>query len=537
VTVTVEIDLLGSFRVRVDGNAVDDVAWSRRDAAGLVKLLALQPSRRLHREQVMDRLWPDLGLDEAAPRLHKAAYFARRALDRRDGVVLRGEMVLLLPGVPVTVDALAFEEAAEVALADGGAGAAAMVLDKYGTSLLPEDPYVEWAEEPRERLTLLRTQLLRQARRWRQLVELDPVDEEAHLELVRELAEAGDRRAALRQYEAMDRTLRRELGVAPGPEAVRLREQLVNQLRDAGTMSSADRGRLEQQIKFCRTADGITLAYATSGSGPPLVKAANWLTHVDHDWHSPVWRHWLVDLSQRHRLVRYDERGCGLSDWDIPPPTFESWVQDLESVVDAAGLARFPLLGISQGAGVAVAYAARHPERVTRLVLYGGYAQGRLARAANDEERRMHQLQVDLVRLGWGRDEPSFRQVFTSQFMPEGSRELWAAFNDLQRKTSSPENAARVLELTGPLDVTALARQVVAPTLVLHARHDQRPPFAQGRLLASLIPDCRFVALESHNHILLADEPAWPVFLAEVESFLETDESATGRDGDGANLR
>jgi pimeloyl-ACP methyl ester carboxylesterase len=291
-------------------------------------------------------------------------------------------------------------------------------------------------------------------------------------------------------------------------------------------MTSADLGRLEQEIRFCRTSDGVTLAYACSGTGPPLVKAASWLTHVDHDWHSPVWRHWMVALSRRHRLIRYDERGCGLSDWDIAPPTFDSWVHDLETVVDEVGLERFPLLGISQGSAVAVAYAARHPERISRLVLYGGYAQGRLVRARDDEERRIHQLQVDLVRLGWGRDEPSFRQVFTSQFMPEASRELWDAFNELQRKTTSPANAAQVLDLTGPVDVVDQARRITAPTLVLHARHDRRPPFSQGRLLASLIPNSRFVALESCNHILLADEPAWPVFLSEVESFLAEDEGA-----------
>ncbi len=252
------------------------------------------------------------------------------------------------------------------------------------------------------------------------------------------------------------------------------------------------------------------------------MKSANWLTHVDHDWNSLVWRHWMLELSRRHRLIRYDERGCGLSDWDIKPPTFDSWVQDLETVVDAAGLDTFPLLGVSQGGAVAVAYAARHPERVTKLVLYGTYVRGRIARATSEEQQRSHHLQVELARLGWGSDDPAFRQVFTAQFMPEGSRELWDDFNELQRKTTSPENAAQVLDLTGPLDVSGLAAQVKAPTLVLHARNDHRPPFEQGRLMASLIPGSRFVALESVNHILLAEEPAWPVFLREVEAFLRS---------------
>ncbi|HSE09718.1 MAG TPA: alpha/beta fold hydrolase [Nocardioidaceae bacterium] len=517
---SVAISLLGPFRVTVDDRELPEEVWSRRDAASLVKVLSLRRDHRLHREQVMDMLWPDLGVAEAAPRLHKAAHFARKTTSRPDAVVLRGELVSLLPGEEVHVDVDDFETDAGMALADASPGAAVDVLDKYPGEPLPADLYAEWADEPRERLAALRHQLLRQAHRWRELIELDPADEEAHVELMRELARDGDRRGALRQFETLDRNVRRELGTEPGPEATKLRDELLEALRDVGGVTEADEGRLEQQIRFCRTDDGVTLAYACSGSGPPLVKAANWLTHADHDWHSSVWRHWLVELSRRHRLIRYDERGCGLSDWDIKPPTFDSWVKDLETVVDAAGLDRFPLLGISQGGSVAVAYAAKHPERVSKLVLYGTYAQGRLARAVNDEDRREHLLQVELVRLGWGRDEPAFRQVFTSQFMPEASRELWDDFNELQRKTSSAENAAQVLDLTGPLDVTEDARRVRAPTLVLHARDDHRPPFSQGRLMASLIPDSRFVALESSNHILLADEPAWPEFLREVETFL-----------------
>jgi DNA-binding SARP family transcriptional activator/pimeloyl-ACP methyl ester carboxylesterase len=517
--VSVEIRLLGPFRVIIDGLPVPDAVWTRRDAAALVKLLALRGGQ-LHREQVMDLLWPDLGPDEAAPRLHKAAHFARKAIGRADAVVLRAEMVLLLPGVPVTVDVDEFEKAAQTALAGGSAAAASAVLDRYAGEVLPADLYADWAAQPRERLIAVRRRLLRQAGRWREILELDPADEAAHLEVMRELARSGDSRGALGQYERMAHALRRELGTDPGPDARKLRAELVEALRAGGYMTPADEGRLEQQIRFCRTEDGVTIAYASSGSGPPLVRAANWLTHVDHDWSSSVWRHWLVDLSQRHRLIRYDERGCGLSDWDIEPPSFESWVQDLEAVVDSAGIDKFPLLGISRAGPVAIAYAVRNPDRVTRLVLYGTYVQGRLARATSGEERRMHRAQVELARLGWGHDDPTFRQVFTSQFMPEASRELWDEFNELQRRTVSAENAALILEVGSYVDVAREAVSVEVPTLVLHARDDRRAPFEQGRLAASLIPDSRFVALESSNHILLADEPAWPVFLREVEAFL-----------------
>jgi len=512
--------MLGPFGVQVDGQPVDESAWSRRDAAALVRLLALSPGRRLHREQVMDALWPDLAPADAAPRLHKAAHYARRGLGSAETVVLRGDAVLLLPGRDVEVDAEQFEAAAREALVVGTVASATAVLDRFPGEPLTADLYAEWAAEHPERLAAVRQDLLRRAQRWDDLVALDPTDEDAHVARMRQLADAGDLRGALRQFQRLDRDLRRELDTGPGEAAVGLRDRLVARLRETGDITPAEQGRLEQQIRFCRTVDGVTLAYASSGQGPPLVKAANWLTHIDHDWHSQVWRHWLVGLSRSHRLVRYDERGCGLSDWDIEPPELDDWVRDLEAVVDAAGLDTFPLLGISQGGSVAVHYAARHPERVTKLVLYGTYVQGRLVRARTAEDREGHRLQVDLARFGWGRDDPAFRQVFTAQFMPEGSRELWDEFNELQRRTSSPENAARVLDLTGDIDVSVAAAQIRAPTLVLHARGDLRPPLAQGRLMASLIPGSRFVALESPNHILLADEPAWPVFLRTVEEFL-----------------
>ena len=276
----------------------------------------------------------------------------------------------------------------------------------------------------------------------------------------------------------------------------------------------------KQQIRFCTSPDGVRIAYATTGTGPPLVKAANWLSHLEFDWNSPVWRHWLTELSRDYNFVRYDERGCGLSDWDVPELSFESWVRDLETVVDAVAPERFPLLGISQGAPIAIAYAVRHPERVSHLILHGGYARGRLQRNVTPQQRKEAELMVELAQLGWGNENPAFRQFFTTQFIPEGTSEQYRWFNELQRISTSPQNAVRFLRVFRDIDVSALAPEVSCPTLVLHPTHDARVPFEEGRLLASLIPGARFVPIESRNHLLLEDEPGWRLWLEEVRAFL-----------------
>ncbi len=279
-------------------------------------------------------------------------------------------------------------------------------------------------------------------------------------------------------------------------------------------------GSHHQTIRFCTASDGARIAYATMGSGPVLVKAANWLTHLDYDLENAVWRHWLEGLAAGRTLLRYDERGCGMSDWNVEHFRFDDWVDDLELVVDAAGLDRFPLLGVSQGAAVAVAFAAQHPERVSRLVLAGAYGRGRLVRASTDEQRREAALDLEVARVGWGRDDPSFRQMFTSQFLPDGTREQWEEFNELQRRTTSAPNAVRFLETFARIDVTTIAPRVSCPTLLLHSRDDRRVPLSSARELATLIPGCQLVSLPSRNHILISSEPAWPMFLEHLDRFL-----------------
>jgi pimeloyl-ACP methyl ester carboxylesterase/DNA-binding CsgD family transcriptional regulator len=279
-------------------------------------------------------------------------------------------------------------------------------------------------------------------------------------------------------------------------------------------------GEPRQQIRFCTGHDGVRIAYATSGSGAPLVKVANWLSHLEYDWESPVWTPLLAELSRDRRLIRYDERGCGLSDWNVEDLTFEAWVRDLETVVDAAGVGRFPLLGISQGASIAVVYAVRHPERVTHLVLHGGYARGRLRRNPTPLQREEAEMMSKLAELGWGQENPAFRQFFTTQFIPDGTAEQHRWFNELERISTSPANAGRFLRQFSEIDVVDYLPRVTCPALVLHATRDARVPFDEGRLMASLIPDARFVSLESNNHLLLESEPGWRRWLDEVRAFL-----------------
>jgi pimeloyl-ACP methyl ester carboxylesterase/DNA-binding winged helix-turn-helix (wHTH) protein len=281
---------------------------------------------------------------------------------------------------------------------------------------------------------------------------------------------------------------------------------------------------LSQDIRYCRTPDNIRIAYATTGRGPTIVKAANWMSHLEFDLESPIWRHWIYELSRRHQLVRYDERGNGLSDRDISDLSFEAMVSDLESVVDAVGVDRFVLFGISQGCAVSVEYAIRHPERVSQLILYGGFVKGwRLAGSPVEVGQRI--AMSSLIRTGWGLDNPAFRQLFTSRFMPGASQEQMAWFNELQRQTVSPALAGDLHDIFGTIDVEHRLAAVTTPTLVLHARNDGEIPLESGRAFATGIPGARFVTLESPNHIMLAEEPAFARFIEEVGRFIAEDQT------------
>jgi pimeloyl-ACP methyl ester carboxylesterase/DNA-binding CsgD family transcriptional regulator len=275
------------------------------------------------------------------------------------------------------------------------------------------------------------------------------------------------------------------------------------------------------QIRFCRSFDGVRIAYAGAGRGPAMIEVATWLNHLEYDWKSPVWRPHLTELCEHYALTRYDCRGCGMSDRNVEDLTFDACVRDLEAVTDAAGVKRFILLGCCQGAGLAIAYAARHPERVSHLVLYGAFARGQLRRNPSLRDIDEANTMLKLIELGWGRGNSAFRQVFTTTFIPDSKPEQFRWFTDLQQMSTSPENAVGLIRGFDAMDVSALLADIRVPTLVLHANNDGRVPLTEGQLIARSIPDAEFVPLESRNHILLEHQPAWRRFFVELARFVQ----------------
>jgi len=380
----------------------------------------------------------------------------------------------------------------------------------------------------------------------RTLLQVSPLDPEAHADLIA-LLEAAGRPEEAKQQRALSAS---QLKTGSDEESRARFEMALRRgdakrrdgrggIEDAAAALSSTKGTVgagsassteappEQEIRFCRTSDGVQLAYGTVGAGAPIVKAPNWLSHLEFEWQSPVWRHWLVELSRKNTLIRYDDRGNGLSDWDVAEISFEASLRDLETVVDTVGLDRFTLFGISQGCAVSIAYAVRHPERVRNLVLYGGYARGWRKRS-NQEQLERYDALMTLIKHGWSQDNPAFRQVFTSLFLPDGTPEQMQWLNDLQRTTTSPENAMRIRDVRGDTDVSALLGKIAVPTIVFHCLNDALVTFAEGRHLAMSIPNARFVPLDSRNHLILEDEPAWPRFCYELRRFLDAEAQKAG---------
>jgi pimeloyl-ACP methyl ester carboxylesterase/DNA-binding SARP family transcriptional activator len=513
---TLELRLLGEPVLLRDGRPCA-LPSSRKTRALLAYLAATGKAQR--RDQLCTMFW---GVpDDPKAALRWSLSKLRSLVDEPDRprLIAKGDHVALdLKDLAVDVHELRRcvargPEAAEVA-----AGDLAWRPFCEGLDLPRCEDFQAWCAAERENVRQLQIRLLRDladrappveaVEALRCLVAIDPLDEAARVALVEALRLAGRAGEAEEQRHLAVAALDEAgIGIPPG----------LGRAVDRRPISSP--APIVQHVQFCTARDGTRIAYAYAGSGPPLVKTANWLNHIEYEWESPIWRHWPRELVREHRLLRYDERGNGLSDWDSENISFEAFVDDLETVVDAVGLDRFDLLGISQGCAVSIAYAARHPERVRRMVLVGGYPTGWAIRGDAEEVARREAM-LTLTRNGWGQDNPAFRQVFTTLFYPGATPEQADWFNQLQRVSASPEGAQRLQRAMSEIDVRPLLEQVSVPTLVMHSRGDAVVPFSAGRDMAARIPDAQFVALDSANHLVLESEPAWRTLRAQLRDFL-----------------
>ena len=526
------IRVLGDFQVLREG-ARQDLPKSRKTRALLAYLILT--GRRHRRERLCDLFW-DVP-DDPRGSLRWSLSRLRTLVDEpgNERIVADREYVFFEPQ-GATVDLLEIRK--ELA---GGANALSTerlrnLSGQFRGELLedlviPDNQHFEnWLLTERETAKRTSASLLHvlverlvaessedAAQHARDLIAVDPYSVSAHASLIRTLSAAGHRPEAEWQHATSMEQLRSvgELNLSALSEA-------LSSQRSAVMPVVGDRepeARVEQDIRFCTTSDGVRIAYACVGEGPPLIKTANWLNHLEYDWDSPIWRHVFRCLARDHRLIRYDARGNGLSDWDVEDISFDAFVRDLESVVDAAGVERFPLLGISQGCAISIEYVIRNPGRVTRLILHGGYAAGwRLSGNASEIARR--EALLTLILHGWGQDNPAFRQVFTSSFIPDGTPEQFRWMNELMRVSTSPENAVRIQKALGDVDIRDRLHMVRVPTLVIHSRNDGRISYQRGLELAHGIPNARLITLESNNHLILEHEPEFPRFMAAIRSFL-----------------
>ncbi|MEM8986154.1 MAG: alpha/beta fold hydrolase [Pseudomonadota bacterium] len=512
-----ELQLSGELKVLKDGEAAP-LPPSRKSRALLAYLAWTGGEHR--RERLCEIFWqipddPRASLRWALSRLRRVVNEegVERIRATRDAVAFHAE--------GMSIDLNVLKSAAETGFDRLSLKALNGLAERFQGDVLegldlPAQPNFElWRLAEQEQARAWRRDLLRvlvkrpdgrpsDAVKWLyRLADLDPYNADVHRRLIKALSEAGRTDEAERQKRRSKEALAgvsEDEGRKVGLDLLRASSQVVQSGGDAG---------LRHEIRFCKSSNGVRIAYATAGAGRTIVKTANWLNHLQHDFESPVWAHIFAALTNTTRLVRYDARGNGLSDWNVSDFSFERQVEDLEAVVDAAVTEPFVLVGVSQGCAISIEYAARHPEKVSKLVLYGGYLRG--WKKSHDAERHKHvKAMITLIRTGWGQENPAFRQMFTSLFMPEAPPEYHEKFNELQRITTSPENAAALMDALGDVDVTDRLAEVRAPALVLHATGDQRSEFEQGKEMALGLPDARFVSLETNNHLIPETDPAWP---------------------------
>lgn len=529
--ITMFIRAFGELEVEQDGQIVP--LPSSKKTRALLAYLAVT-SRPHRRERLCELLWELPDDPRAALRWSLSKIRGVLNAEDQDRVIADRERVQLeLSGADVDfvrIRQRLFDDPPVIPLPELRDMAAALEQTLLDGLEFPNQPLFDgWLVAEREDAHLLRLNVLRRlalhpdiddeeasvwARRWRDADPLNPKAAQAQVAILRRLGRIDEAAAAVEAYRAEAEEA--GLAIAADFDAPAQGSGEEEEVRDSGTRKLLR----TQSIGFCRTPDGVRLAYATVGDGPPIVKAANWLNHLELDWNSPIWGRTFQAAAQGRTFIRYDERGNGLSDWDVDEISFESFVNDLETVVDALGLDRFPLLGISQGCAVGIEYAVRHPERVSALILVSGYATGwRIGASADEQERR--KAVMTLTKLGWGTNNPAYRHIFSQTFMPDAKPEELEWFDDFQRHTTSAENAVRFQEAFGDIDVRESLGKVAVPTIVFHARDDQRIMLEQGRELAMGIPGARFVPLESRNHILLGHEPAWMDCVTEISRFIQ----------------
>ena len=503
----VEISLLGQLKVSVAGREAALPA-SRKTRALLAFLVATgRPHRR---ERLCELFWdvpddPKASLRWALSKLRKVVDLSQTA-----HIVADRERVYFDPqGVSIDIHDIrtALEEKQDrlplTALED--------MVRQLDNSLLEgldnagDETFDAWLAAERTDAEIARAELLKQilthpetsplaARKWRALLKsIDPLTADAFDEI--------ESRKAL----SNDASQRNRTG--KGIVLERLARARLDTVR-------------AQKIGFCDVPDGTKIAYATIGSGPPILKAANWLTHLEFDWASPIWGQYFAEIARNRTFIRYDERGCGLSDWNVKNLSFDAFVEDLEAVADKLGLERFPLIGISQGCAVSIEYAVRHPERVSGMILIGGYAAG-WRKWASPEEQARREAVLTLTELGWGTDNPAYRHIFSQTFMPDAAPADLEWFDEFQRRTTSPSNAARFQDAFGHIDVSERLAEVDVPTIVFHSKDDQRVPLEHGRALAAGISNAEFVPLDSRNHILVDGEPALRLCIQKIAGFLQ----------------
>lgn len=538
--------LLGSPSIRSTSDN-KEIEFPTRKAKALFIYLAMSPNLRASREKLAGIFWGRSAEEQARASLRQTLASLRKTLNTNDRILIDSNSAdVYLVDNSVFVDAILFEQQVDDEVSKTEESVNLYQGEFMDGFSIKEEFFENWLREKREQLSELAKQKMTSlAEYWnrsgeldkailviKKFLNIDPLHESSHQALMHLFTLTGRRESALKQYKLCEKVLKDELNVEPQQETIELYNKILDKvpLLDDDSIcahlapklhdTSAHKNNVKQDIRYCVSSDGVRIAYAVAGDGMPIIKCGNWLTHLEYDWDTPIWRHLMQFLANDHTLVRYDARGNGLSDWDVPDINAEAFIHDLETVANASGYKKFILLGTSQGCAISAAYAARNPDRVSHLVLYGGFATGWNKR--NNEHKERGKAFLTLIQQGWGQDNPIFRQMFTSLFLPDGTHEQINWFNNLQKKSTSPNNAMRFYEALGEINVVRELSDITVPTLIMHCKDDAMVPFLAGQDFAKRIPNAKFVALDGCNHLILEQEPAWKQFKNEFDSFLAT---------------